>query len=74
MELVTSLNCTGEAMITTMFNVLVDPGRLLVDERTAAVIRDQVLVDDAQALESLVDSGTAKRLFPMRGSISASDG
>ena len=61
-ELVAALQCTGEVMITTMFKVMVDPKRLLVDERTAAVIREQVLADDAQALESLVDPETAKRL------------
>ena len=61
-ELVTSLQCTGEVMITEMFKVLVDPRRLLVDERTAAVIREQVLADDPEALESLVDPETAKRL------------
>ena len=36
--------------------------RLLVDERTAAVIREQILADDAQALDSLVDPETARRL------------
>ncbi len=61
-ELMTSLNCTGEVMITAMFKVLANPRRLLVDERTAAVIRQQILADDAQALESLVDPETAKRL------------
>ena len=61
-ELMTSLNCTGEVMITTMFKVLVNPRHLLLDERTAAVIREQILADDAQALESLVDPETAKRL------------
>jgi hypothetical protein len=61
-ELVTSLNCTGEVMITEMFKVLVNPKRLLVDERTAAVIREQVLADDEDALDSLVDAETAKRL------------
>ncbi len=61
-ELVASLQCTGEVMITVMFKTMVDPKRLLVDERTAAVIRDQILADDAQALESLVDPETAKRL------------
>jgi hypothetical protein len=61
-ELVTSLNCTGEVMITTMFKVVANPRRLLVDERTAAVIREQILADDTQALESLVDPQTAKRL------------
>jgi hypothetical protein len=61
-ELVTSLNCTGEVMITTMFKVLVDPKRLLVDERTADVIREHILAEDEQALDSLVDAETAKRL------------
>jgi len=61
-ELVTSLNCTGEVMITSMFKTLVDPKRLLVDERTAAVIREQILTDDAQLPDSLVDPETAKRL------------
>jgi hypothetical protein len=61
-ELMTSLNCTGEVMITEMFKVMVDPRRLLVDERTAAVIREQILADDPQALDSLVDPETAKRL------------
>ena len=61
-ELVTSLNCTGEVMITEMFKVLVNPKRLLVDERTAAAIREQVLADDEGALDSLVDAETAKRL------------
>lgn len=61
-ELVASLNCTGEPMITEMFKVLVDPKRLLVDERTAAVIRDEVLTDGPMELESLVDSETARRL------------
>jgi|GEM_PF-4183159 len=60
--LMTSLNCTGEVMITHMFKVLVDPKRLLVDERTAAAIREQILADDAHALDSLVDPDTAKRL------------
>ncbi len=61
-ELVTALQCTGEVMITHMFKVLVDPKRLLVDERTAAVIREQILKDDARGLESLVDAETARRL------------
>ncbi|HTD45812.1 MAG TPA: hypothetical protein VK881_00945 [bacterium] len=61
-ELVVSLQCTGEVMITEMFKTLVDPKRLLVDERTAAVIREQILADDAQALDSLVDPETARRL------------
>jgi hypothetical protein len=61
-ELVTSLNCTGEVMITRMFKVLVDPKRLLVDERTADVIREQILADDERGLDSLVDPDTAKCL------------
>lgn len=61
-ELMTSLNCTGEVMITEMFKLLVNPRRLLVDDRTAAVIREQILADDPRALESLVDPETAKRL------------
>src|SRR5207302_2772134 len=61
-ELVVSLQCTGEVMITEMFKTLVDPKRLLVDERTAAVIREQILADDAQPLDSLVDPETARRL------------
>lgn len=61
-ELVTSLNCTGEVMITEMFKVLANPRRLLVDDRTAAVIREQILADDPQALDSLVDPETATRL------------
>ncbi len=61
-ELVGSLHCTEEVMIVAMFKTLVDTRRLLVDERTAAVIRKQILADDAQALDSLVDPETAKRL------------
>lgn len=61
-ELVTSLNCTGEVLITEMFRIVVDPARLLVDERTAEVIRDEILADEPSALESLVDPVTARRL------------
>jgi len=61
-ELVTSLNCTGEVMITEMFKIMVDPKRLLVDGRTADVIREQILADDERALETLVDPDTAERL------------
>lgn len=61
-ELVTSLNCTGEVMITEMFKILVDPKRLLVDDRTAQVIREEILADEPAALEGLVDPVTARRL------------
>lgn len=61
-ELAASLNCTGEVMITEMYKILADPKRLLLDERTAAVIREQILTDDPLALESLVDPETAKRI------------
>ena len=61
-ELVTSLNCTGEVMITEMFKIVVDPKRLLVDDRTAQVIRDEILTDEPAALDSLVDPVTAKHL------------
>ncbi len=61
-ELVTSLNCTGEVMITTLFRVLVDPKRLLLDEQTAAVIRAQMLEDEPGGVEGLVDPGTARAL------------
>ncbi len=61
-ELMTSLNCTGEVMITEMFKLIADPKRLLLDERTAEVIRAEILADDPLALESLVDPETARRL------------
>lgn len=61
-ELVTSLNCTGEVMITEMFKIIVDPSRAVVDERTAAVIRDEILADEPDGIPSLVDCVTAKHL------------
>ena len=47
-ELVTALQCTGEVMITEMFKMLVNPKRLLVDEGTAATIREHILKDPPQ--------------------------
>jgi len=61
-ELATALQCTGEVMITTMFRLLVDPRRVLLDGETAEAIRSQILRDDDQALQSLVDPETARSL------------
>lgn len=61
-ELVTALQCTGEVMITTVFRLLADPRRVLLDEGTVEAIRSQILHEEGDALQPLVDAETARRL------------
>jgi len=61
-ELATSLNCTGEVMLTVLFKTLVDPQHLLVDQETAQVIREQILQDEPLPSEGLLDAETARLL------------